>query len=75
MLRTFEGKDVPQKPTKKYENGVGVGKELIRIVIEDLYGVFKLENDYCCMKGSIFTKIGRKMLKTSLIRSKSDICS
>jgi len=48
VLRTFEGNDVPQKPTKKYENGVGVGKELIRIVIEDLYGVFKLENDNCC---------------------------
>ena len=40
MLRTFEGKDVPQKPTKKYENGVGVGQELILIVIEDLYSVY-----------------------------------
>ena len=75
MLRTFEGKDVPQKPTKKYENGVGVGKELIRIVIEDLYGVFKLETVNFGLKWSILAEIGRNMLKTSLIRSKSDICS
>ena len=60
VLRTFDGNDVPQKPTKKYENGVGVGNELIRIVIEDLYGVFNNFYVKIYREEVFFIKIDRK---------------